>query len=65
MDRPSTGTREVREWLAELLRYAIHEAERSTLARPPQGRCEFVVGYLLGAAQLSEAEQDELFNRCS
>jgi len=64
MDRPSTGTREVREWLAELLRYAIHEAERSRVRRP-RHRCEFVVGYLLGAAQLSEAEQDELFNRCS
>lgn len=55
----------MRLWLAELLRHSVANAERCMPERPAQGRAMYVVGWLLGAAQLTEAEQDDLIDRCN
>jgi len=47
-----------REWLAEMLRWAVADAERS----PKELRSRAVVGHLLGAASLSQQEQLRLMD---
>jgi len=53
-----------REWLADIARYAVADAERVILGHHVGGAYPYVVGYLLGVAQLSEQESNELYRRC-
>ena len=60
------GSYEAREWLAEVLRRAVDCAEAipAMHRHEPGGLAPYVLGYLIAAAQLTEAEQDQLMARC-
>lgn len=54
---PSVPPPGAREWLAEVLRWAIADARRGSPARPPRNRAAYGVGHLLGQAALNQREQ--------
>ena len=62
MTRPSTGTREHREWLAELLLRAVDEAD----AVLPAGNvlAPYVLGCLVAETTLPPIERSALLDRC-
>lgn len=51
-----------REWLAEVLRWAIADALRGSPIAPPANRAGYVVGHLLGQAALAQHEQMALMD---
>ena len=59
------GSYESRVWLAEVLRHACMHALNAIPERPESGRAQYVVGYLLAQAQLSEREADALLQSVS
>jgi hypothetical protein len=53
-----------RQWLAEMLRYAIADAQRAMPNNPSfkRGARGYVLGHLLGASELSHEEQFALLD---
>jgi hypothetical protein len=59
------GSYESRIWLAEVLRHACMHALDAIPERPASGRAQYVLGYLLAEAQLSEREAEALLQSVS
>lgn len=62
---PDVGSGSQREWLAEILRYAVAVTEQDVPRGQPGGRYPYALGVVLSFAELPRSEQLRLLDVCN